>query len=117
MAVEPEPVIAAGGGQQPSRLARNALYNAVGQAALVVLNLVLVRVVFGGLGGDALGVLFASITLAALLSAALDLGASVTTALQISAYSASDVAYVRRLGATASLVYWTGFVLLVGLPW
>ena len=96
-----------------SRLRRNIVYNFCGQLLIVVLNLLVVRTVFRGLGGDALGIVFASLTLATILAATLDLGASTTTVRQVSTYAESEPGYVRRLLSTASLLYWSGYLVLV----
>ena len=50
-----------------SRLAKNAAYNFVGQAALVVLAFASVKLINSRLGADALGILYFSVTVSAVL--------------------------------------------------
>jgi O-antigen/teichoic acid export membrane protein len=94
----------------PSRLGRNIAFNLSGQLLLVALSLVAVKFVFRQLGADSLAIVLASLTLAAILSATLDLGISSLTVREVSAHATNDPDYVRRLIGTASLFYWLTFI-------
>ena len=98
-----------------SRVGRNIIYNFAGQGLLLLLGLVAVRFVFRQLGGDALGIIYAAATVSAVLSGVLELGVSATIVREVAAKVDSDLGYVRRLIRTASLFYWSAY-LLVALP-
>ena len=89
-----------------SRVARNIIYNVAGQGLLLVLGLVAVRFIFRQLGSDALGIIYASVTVSAVLSGVFELGISTTIVREVSANLESDRHYVRDLIRTTALVYW-----------
>lgn len=97
-----------------SRLARNILWNLAGQAALIVLALVAVRLVFKQLGADAFGLILFAQTASAVLVAMLDLGISSAIVREVATRFASDRAYIVDVLKTATLVYWSGYLVLVG---
>ncbi|HEV2035665.1 MAG TPA: oligosaccharide flippase family protein [Candidatus Dormibacteraeota bacterium] len=105
-----------------SRLGKNIAYNVSGQVLLIVLSLVAVKFVFRQLGADSLAIILASLTLATILSATLDLGISSLTVREVSAHATVDPEYVRRVIGTATLFYWLIFIVLAFIvyllaPW
>lgn len=95
-----------------SRLGKNIVYNFVGQGLLLLVGLIAVRFVFRKLGADAVGVLYGSVTIGAVLSAVLELGISATTVREISAHADSEPEYVSGLLRTATLLYWLSYLFL-----
>ena len=94
-----------------SRVSKNILYNVVGQGLSVVLSFVAVKFIFKQLGQDALGIIYFTFTLNALLTALLALGINETTVREVAAFHEEDPAYIRRLLQTASSFYWGLYVL------
>lgn len=94
-----------------SRVSKNILYNLFGQGLLIVLNFVAVKFIFKQLGQDALGIIYFTLTLNALLTALLALGINETTVREVAAFHEEDPGYIRHLLQTASFFYW-GFYLL-----
>lgn len=104
-----------------SRLARNVVYNIVGQGLVLVLTFIAVRYIFHRLGTDAFGVIYFSIVLTTVVTSALELGISSTTVREISRHGESDITYVTDLIRTASFFYWAGggvllVVIYLGAP-
>ena len=95
-----------------SRLSKNILYNLLGQGLLLVLGFVAVKYVFAQLGEDALGIIFFTATMSAVLCAVLELGICSTTVREVSAHFKDEPAYIRDLIGTASLFYWGAYALL-----
>jgi O-antigen/teichoic acid export membrane protein len=95
-----------------SRLARNIIYNLIGQGLLLVLGFVTVKYVFMRLGADALGIIYFTTTLTAVLSAVLEMGICSTVVREVSAYFQKDPGYIRNLIRTASLCYWSAYIFL-----
>jgi O-antigen/teichoic acid export membrane protein len=98
-----------------SRLAKNIMYNLVGQGLLLVLGFVTVKYVFMRLGADALGIIYFTITLTAILSAVLEMGICSTVVREVSAYFQKDLGYIRNLIRTTSLFYWSAYIFLAML--
>jgi O-antigen/teichoic acid export membrane protein len=94
-----------------SRLSKNILYNLFGQGLLIVLSFVAVKFIFKKLGQDALGIVYFTFTLNALLTALLALGINETTVREVAAFHEEDPAYIRRLLQTASFFYWSLYLL------
>jgi O-antigen/teichoic acid export membrane protein len=94
-----------------SRLSKNILYNLFGQGLLIVLSLVAVKFIFKKLGQDALGIIYFTFTLNALLTVLLALGINETTVREVAAFHEEDPAYIRRLLQTASFFYWSLYFL------
>ncbi len=103
--------------QTMTRLTRNVIYNVVGQGLVLILSLIAVRFIFRQLGNDVFGIIFFNVTLTAVLTRVLELGASSTIVREVSSVFESDPDYVRDLIRTASLLYWAIGVLLVVLIW
>src|SRR5208283_5107799 len=105
-----------------SRLSKNILYNLLGQGLLVILSFVAAKFIFKQLGQDALGIIYFTLTLNALLTAILSLGINETTVREVAASHKEDPTYIKKLLQTASFFYWGLYVLTaVGLyaaaPW
>lgn len=95
-----------------SRLSKNILYNLIGQGLLLVLSFVAVKYVFTRLGEDALGIIYFTLTMNTVLCAVLEMGISSTTVREVSSHFHNEPAYIRDLIRTASLFYWSAYVLL-----
>lgn len=101
-----------------SRLSKNILYNLFGQGSLLILSFVAVRFVFKQLGADGLGILYFSLVLSTILSAAMEMGIGSTTLREVSANWPEESAYIRDLIRTASLLFWAIYGLLaMGVYW
>src|SRR5436305_1172425 len=84
-----------------------------GESVMVVLDSNHTRAhVLRQLGGDALGIIYAAATVSAVLSGVLELGVSATIVREVAAKVDSDLGYVRRLIRTASLFYWSAYLLV-----
>ena len=94
-----------------SRLSKNILYNLFGQGLLIVLSFVAVKFIFKQLGQDALGIIYFTYTLNALLTAILALGINETTVREVAAFHEEDPTYIKHLLQTASFFYWSLYVL------
>jgi O-antigen/teichoic acid export membrane protein len=95
-----------------SRLSKNILYNFLGQGLVLVLGFVAIRYVFTRLGGDALGVVYFTTTVSALLFYVLELGIGAVILRELSAHINADLGYIRDLIRTASLFCWSAYALL-----
>lgn len=95
-----------------SRLSKNIIYNVLGQGLLLILGFVAVKYVFSRLGADALGIIYFTTTLSAVLNAALEMGIGSTTVREVSAHFNDEPTYIRDLVRTASLFYWSAYGLL-----
>jgi O-antigen/teichoic acid export membrane protein len=105
-----------------SRLARNIAANLGGQLAVLVLGLVAARLIFSGLGQEALGIVLFVLTFNLVLAGILDFGFSSVTVREVAAHVEDDPGYVRDLVRTASSLYWATFAVAAGLlvlaaPW
>jgi O-antigen/teichoic acid export membrane protein len=94
-----------------SRLSKNILYNLFGQGLLVIIGFVAVKFIFKQLGQDALGIIYFTFTLNALLTALLALGINETTVREVAAFHEEDPTYIKHLLQTASFFYWSLYVL------
>jgi len=97
-----------------SRLSKNIIYNLVGQGLLLFLSFVAVKYIFKQLGEDALGIIYFTFTMNALLCAVLEMGICSTTVREVSARFESEPNYIRDLIRTFSLFYW-GIYALFGV--
>lgn len=95
-----------------SKLAKNILYNLLGQGLLLVLGFIAVKYVFTRLGEDTLGVIYFSMTLNAVLFAMLEMGICSTLVREVSSHFNDEREYVCDLIRTASSFYWGAYVLL-----
>jgi O-antigen/teichoic acid export membrane protein len=92
-----------------SRLARNILYNVVGQGLVLVLGFIAVRFIYRNLGDDAVGIIFFALTLNSLVTATMDLGISSTVVREVAARAESEPHYIQALLRTAGVFYWTAY--------
>jgi len=76
------------------------------------LGFVGVKFMFSRLGADAFGIIYFSLLMTGVLTAALELGVMSTTVRQVSAHYSTERSYVERLVRTASLFYWGVSLLL-----
>lgn len=95
-----------------SRLSKNIIYNFIGQGLLLILGFVAVRYIFRQLGEDALGIIYFTAMMNALLCVALEMGICSTTVREVSAHSKSEPDYIRSLIRTASVFYWGAYAVL-----
>lgn len=100
-----------------SSSSRNIAYNVLGQGAQLVLSLVAVKLVFARLGEDAVGIIYFSLTLNAVVGAILDMGIGATTTREVASHLDQEPRYIRDLIRTTSLFYWCGYVLLGAAIW
>lgn len=100
-----------------TRLTKNVIYNVVGQGLILVVSLIAVRFIFRRLGDDVFGIIFFNLTLTAVLTTVLELGVSSTIVREVSSVFDTEVAYIRDLIRTASLVYWAAGLFLVAVIW
>jgi O-antigen/teichoic acid export membrane protein len=100
------------GAELTSKVTRNALYNLFGQSSLLLLGFLAARFLFRGLGEDAFGLILFATTLNAVMANVLDLGLTATT-VRVVAVHRRDVGYVVAYVRTATLLYWSVYVLLV----
>jgi len=94
-----------------SRLSKNILYNLFGQLLLVGLGFVATRYVFRQLGEDALGIIYFTLTLNAVLSSVFGMGIAETTVREVSGHLATEPDYISDLIRTASFLYWGVYLL------
>jgi len=83
-----------------------------GQGLLLVLGFVAVKYIFRQLGEDALGIIYFTAMMNAVLCAVLEMGICSTTVREVSAHFESDPNYIQDLIRTFSLFYWGIYVLL-----
>ena len=95
-----------------SRLSKNIIYNLLGQGLLLILGFVAVKYIFKQLGEDALGIIYFTLTMNAVLCAVLGMGISSTTVREVSAHYGDEPEYIRNLIKTASLFYWVAYIVL-----
>lgn len=99
-----------------SRVYKNILYNLFGQGAILVLSFVSVKYIFHQLGEDALGIIFFTAMMNALVCSVLEMGICATTVREVSAHADTDPGYIHDLVRTFSFFYWAAFLALgVGL--
>jgi len=100
-----------------TRLSRNIIFNFFGQLLTLALSFVAVRFIFRRLGGDALGIIYFTQTIAALITASLSLGIGATTVREVAGHSRDEPLYVRDWVRTASSFYWSLLVVLAVALW
>lgn len=103
-------------------LSKNILYNLFGQGFLILMGFVAVRFVFSRLGGDALGLIYFTLTFNAVLCAVMEMGVTSTTVREVATHHEDDPQYIRGLVQTASSLYWAATLLLAvalyaAAPW
>ena len=95
-----------------SRLQKNIIYNAVGQTLVMLFGFVAVKYIFTSLGEDALGIIYFTLIMNAVLFAVCNMGICSTTVREVSGHHETDPGYVVRLIQTFSLFYWGAYLLL-----
>ena len=95
-----------------SRLSKNIIYNLLGQGLLLVLGFVSVKYIFKRLGEDALGIIYFTAMMNAMLRAVLEMGICSTTVREVSAHFESEPEYTKNLIRTFSLFYWGAYALI-----
>ena len=95
-----------------SRLSKNIIYNFLGQGILLILGFVAVKYIFRQLGEDALGIIYFTLTMNAVIVAVAEMGISSTTVREVSAHYSDEPEYIRNLIKTFSLFYWVAFIIL-----
>ena len=100
-----------------SRLSRNIIFNFFGQLLTLTLSFVAVRLVFRRLGDDALGIIYFTQTVSALLRASLSLGIDNTTVREVAGHNRDEPEYVRHWVRTAGLVFWSLTIALAAALW
>ncbi len=98
-----------------SRLSKNITYNILGQGLLLVLSFVVAKNVFGRLGADALGLIYFTLSLNAVLTALLDMGISSTVVREVAGHYLDEPRYIEAVIRTASLLYWTAYFVLAAI--
>ena len=94
-----------------SRLSKNIIYNLCGQGLLIVLGFVAVKYIFKLLGEDALGIIYFSATLNAILSGVLEKGVFSTTVREVSVHFESEPSYIHDFIRTGSYLCWSVYVI------
>ena len=95
-----------------SRLSKNIIYNIIGQGLLLILGFVSVRYIFRRLGEDALGIIYFTATMNAVLRAVFDMGICNTTVREVSGHFESEPDYIKNLIRTFSLFYWAAYIII-----
>jgi len=95
-----------------SKISKNIIYNFIGQGLLLILGFVAVKYIFKQLGEDALGVVYFTLTMNAVLCAVLEMGICSTTVREVSVHFNDEPEYIRNFIQTASLFYWVAYLLL-----
>ena len=98
-----------------SRLSKNIIYNFFGQGLLLVLGFIAVRYIFKQLGEDALGIIYFTLTINAVLCAVLEMGICSTIIREVAAHFDNQLGYVRDLIRSFSSFYWIAYVLLAAV--
>ena len=95
-----------------SRLSKNIVYNALGQVLLLVLSFVAVKYVFRRLGSDALGIIYFTQTMSAVLLAVLEMGVGSTTVREVSSHFRDEPDYIHHFIRTGSFLFWCAYAVL-----
>ena len=80
-----------------SRLSKNIIYNILGQSALLFIGFIAVKYIFNELGEDALGIIYFSLLINAVLIGALDKGIYSTVVREIASYIDKEPSYIVKL--------------------
>ena len=95
-----------------SSLSKNIFFNLLGQLLLLILGFVAVKYIFRQLGHDALGIIYFTATVNALLCAVMEMGLCSTSVKEVSSHYNSEPGYIRDMLRTFSLFYWAAYALL-----
>lgn len=100
---------------QVTTLSKNVVFNLVGQALALAMGFIAVRFIFRQLGSDVFGIIYFNLTVAAVLTTVLELGVLATTVREISSHYDTEPGYINSLIRTASLLYWTMGLVVLGV--
>jgi O-antigen/teichoic acid export membrane protein len=94
-----------------SRLSKNIIYNLLGQGLLMVFGFVAVKYIFKQLGEDALGIIYFTTTMNAILSGVLEKGVFTTTVREVSAHFDNEPVYIHDFIRTGSFFCWGAYII------
>lgn len=94
-----------------TRLSKNVIYNLMGYVTIATMGFIAVKFIYHDLGDDALGLIYYTSMLNALILMLMDLGISATTMREVSVYFKEDPKYINELIRTGSAFYWVAFIL------
>jgi O-antigen/teichoic acid export membrane protein len=94
-----------------SKLFKNIIYNLIGQGLVLIISFAAVKYVFGRLGAEALGIIYFTVAVNAVLATVLEMGISSTIVREISGHFDSDKKYIEDFVRTFSLFYWSIYLL------
>ncbi len=100
-----------------SRLAWNIQFNLAGQILILVISFITVKLVFGRLGDDSLGIIYLAQALGELLYVILSLGLGATIVREIASHRESDPRYVQSLVRTVSAFFGTCYAVISVCWW
>lgn len=89
-----------------SRLSKNIIYNVVGQSLVLILGVISVKYLYGGLGGDVVGIVFFAMMANTTICMVLELGICSTTVREVSANHETNPQYTREFISVFSSFYW-----------
>lgn len=92
-----------------SVLSRNILANLIGQGLVLGLSFLALRYVFIKLGDDAVGIIYFSLTMTAVLTALLELGIFSLIVREVASHLHDEPEYIHDLTRTATSVYWLAY--------
>lgn len=95
-----------------SRLSKNVIYNFFGQGLLLILSFISVKYIFNQLGDDALGIIYFTAAINAVLTGVLNKGVYATTVREVSAHFNDEPGYIREFIRTGSLFTWSVYIFL-----
>lgn len=95
-----------------SRLAKNIIYNLIGQTLLLFLSFVAIKYIFNKLGEDVLGIIYFTAMINALITTISQMGGFAAIVREVSVYHESEPEYIRELIRTFSLFFWVLFLIL-----
>ncbi len=89
-----------------SRVARNIVYNLIGQSLVLGLGFISVKYLYRHLGGDTVGIVYFATMASATIGMVLELGVCSTTVREIAAHHHNNPAYTREFVRVFSSLYW-----------
>jgi O-antigen/teichoic acid export membrane protein len=99
------------------QVVKNLISGILGQSVVLILGLVASKFIFSGLGPEALGLIYFTWTMSALVASALDLGVATTLVREISGSWRRDDAYVIEVARTATTIGWLVYASLAVSVW
>src|SRR5258708_2780716 len=95
-----------------STLSKNILYNLFGQGLLGILGFIAIKYVFARLGEEAVGIIYFTLAMNAVLCGALEMGVCTTIVREVSSHHTHDPQYIQELMQTGAFVYWGVYIVL-----